>query len=210
MTWKSLRQPLSRMTKSHFSIVRSALVGGALSAVVIFVGTQLLGNITDNEAVSNLQEIRPTLRFTASGTMTATATILALMLTLLSFSENAERKLKGYHYDRIWWIARFAAGVFIAALVLLMFLNVPINNAEEAFGGLYNVVYYTLLVYTALIGGMMITVILLLYQAARDIILIAHPNRKAGDLYADGVDSDLPTKRERERMEDPAEASSKK
>ena len=193
------------LKKSHFSVLRSALVGGLLSAAVIFVGTQLLGNISDSEAVANLQEIRPTLRFTASGTMTATATILALMLTLLSFSENADRKLRGYHYDRIWWIARFSAGIFIMALVLLMILNVPINNAEESFGGRYNMVYYILLVYAALIGGFMITIILLLYQATRDIIVIAHPDRTASGIYLNEDDGDRLTKRARERMQDPAE-----
>ena len=198
------------LKKSHFSVLRSALVGGLLSAAVIFVGTQLLGNISDSEAVANLQEIRPTLRFTASGTMTATATILALMLTLLSFSENADKKLRGYHYDRIWWIARFCAGIFIMALVLLMVLNVPINNAEESFGGRYNMVYYILLVYAALIGGFMITIILLLYQATRDIIVIAHPDRTASGIYLNEDDDDRLTKRARERMQDPAETEQAK
>ncbi len=191
------------MSQSNFSLIRSALVGGILAAIVIFVGTYLLGNITDREAINNLEEIRPTLRFTASGSMTSTATILALMLTLLSFSQQTDRNLKGYHYDRIWWIARFAAGIFIAALVLLMCLNVPIGNAREAFGGFYNIVYYVLLVYTALIGGAMITIILLLYQAARDIILIAHPDRRVTGMYRDeGVSYDV-YKRDRERMEPP-------
>ena len=192
------------MQHSHFSVVRSALIGGLVSTAVIFFGTQLLGTVSEYEAIDNLREIRPTLRFTASGTMTATATILALMLTLLSFSENAERKLKGHHYDRIWWIARIAAGVFVAALILLMLLNVPINNAEETLGGFYEMVYYTLLVWAALIGGFMITIILLLYQAARDIILIAHPNRVARGLYVDDDDDGRLTKREREQMVDPA------
>ena len=189
------------MTKSHYSVLRSALIGGLLSALVIFLGTYLLGNVSDAEALDNLQEIRPTLRFTASGTLTATATILALMLTLLSFSENADRKLRGYHYDRIWWIARFSAAIFIAALLLLMILNVPINNAEETFDGMYDMVYYFMLGYAALVGGFMITIILLLYQAARDIIVIAHPDRTASGLYVDEDNGQaiLP-KRERERM----------
>lgn len=188
------------MSRSHYSLLRSALIGGSLSAMTIFIGTYLLGTVSNHEAIENLQEIRPTLRFTASGSMTSTATILALMLTLLSFSQQSDRKLKAYHYDRIGWIARFAAVIFIAALVLLMVLNVPISNAEETFAGFYNVVYYVLLSYTALMGGCMITIILLLYQAARDIILIAHPDRRVLGLYAeDGTEYEM-TKRERERM----------
>ena len=196
------------MTKSHFSVLRSALAGGVLSTVVIILGTQLLGRISDAEAIDNLREIRPTLRFTASGTITATATILALMLTLLSFSQNADRKLRGYHYDRIWWIARFSAGVFLAALILLMVLNVPINNAEESFAGSYDIVYQVLIIYAALIGGFLTSIVLLLYQAARDIIIIAHPDRTASDIYLEESSSASLTKRERERMRDPEEEAS--
>lgn len=196
------------MSTSHFSLLRSALAGGSLAASVIFLGTYLLGSVSDYEAIDNLQEIRPTLRFTASGSMTATATILALMLTLLSFTQQSDRKLLAYHYNRIWWIARFAAVVFIASLVLLMTLNVPITNATASFAGFYDVVYYVLLVYTALIGGLMISIILLLYQAARDIILIAHPEKVVTGLYMtpDGDEaSGRITKRERERMRPPEE-----
>ena len=197
------------MSLTSFSLIKSALVGGALSTLVIFFGTYLLGSVSDAEAIDNLQEIRPTLRFTASGSMTATSTILALMLTLLSFSQQSNRVLKAYYYNRIWWIARFAAIVFVAALVLLMALNVPINNAEETFRGFYNVVYYVLLVYTALLGGLLVTIILLLYQAARDIILIAHPGKMVSSLYANPDEGDdqqqRTTKREREKMEIPEE-----
>ena len=193
------------MSKSHFSLLRSSLIGGGITAVVIFVGTYMLGSISDAEAIDNLQEIRPTLRFTASGAMGSTATILALMLTLLSFSQQSDRLLKNYHYDRIWWIARFSAGVFAAALVLLMALNIPISNAEETLGGFYNVVYYVLLIYTAVIGGCMISIILLLYQATRDIILIAHPDRMVQGLYRQNDETPDLTKRERERMTEPDE-----
>ena len=196
------------MSTSHFSLLRSALAGGTLSAFVIFMGTYLLGSVSDYQAIDNLQEIRPTLRFTASGSMTATATILALMLTLLSFTQQSERRLLAYHYNRIWWIARFAAVVFIAALVLLMTLNVPITNATETFTGFYDVVYYVLLVYTALIGGLMISIILLLYQAARDIILIAHPDKVVTGLYITTEEDEISermTKRDRERMRPPGQ-----
>jgi uncharacterized integral membrane protein len=129
--------------------------------------------------------------------------VLALMLTLLSFSQNSERNLKGYHYDRIWWIARFAAGGFIAALLLLMFLNIPINNAEETLYGIYHYVYYGLLIYAALVGGCMVSIVLLLYQAARDIILIAHPDRVVDGLYREEDGETLLTKRKREEMTEP-------
>lgn len=55
------------MSRSHFSLIRSALTGGVLSTVIIFLGTYLLGNLSDAEAIENLQEIRPTLALRRAG-----------------------------------------------------------------------------------------------------------------------------------------------
>ena len=191
------------MAEPSGNLLKYSLVGGSLTAATIFAGTYLLGGVSDAEAIDNLREIRPTLRFTASGTMTATATIVALMLTLLSFSKQTEDKMKGWHYERIRWIARFSAGTFIAALVLLMILNVPINNAEESFATVYNWVYYFMMAYAALLGGVMVTVILLLYEATQDIILVMHPNTDADFLF-EGSDADSDEERDdqKEKAED--------
>lgn len=190
------------MRKSNFAIVGSALIGGFAAVLVIFFGVYILDGINDNEAVENLQEIRPTLRFTANAAMTSTATILALMLTLLSISRNADFKLRSDHYDRIWWIALFAVITFIVALLLLMFLNVPINTSEETLSGTYTIIYYSLISYVAVIGGLLITVVLLLYQATRAVIIILHPDRRSVELSREEID-DLPApRRERERMEE--------
>lgn len=171
------------MKKTERRLIRFSLIGGGVASVIMFMGTYLLGNITQGEAINNLQEIRPTLRFTASAAMTATATVLALMLTLLSFTSRTEHRLKTYHYERIRWIARFSAGTFIAAVVLLMFLNLPINNSEESFAGLYDSIYTFLIVYAALLGGAIITVVLLLYEAVMDIIILVHPSLDSGYLF---------------------------
>ena len=190
------------MPEPSGNLLKYSLIGGGLTTATIFAGTYLLGSISDAEAIANLREIRPTLRFTASGTMTATATIVALMLTLLSFSNQTEDRMKGWHYERIRWIARFSASTFIAALVLLMILNVPLGNAEESFNNLYDWVYYFLMGYAAILGGTMVTVILLLYEATKDIIIVMHPDTEADFLF---VDTEADTEKEREDQKEEAE-----
>ena len=171
------------MSTSQQPILKFALIGGVLSALILFAGTYLLGSLGDAEAIRNLREIRPTVRFTASGAMTATATILALMLTLLSFSSKVDQRIKAYHFERIHWIARLSAGTFIAALILLMVLNIPIENAEESFATIYDAIYYFIIAYVALLGGAITTVVLLLYNAVTDVINLAHPSRDSSYLY---------------------------
>ncbi len=172
------------MKPSERSVIKYASIGGILSCLIIFGGTWLLGNIGQAEAVSNIEEIRPTLRFTASGGMTATSTVLALMLTLLSFSKQSENTMNAYHYERIHWIARVSAFTFIGALILLMLLNLPLRNAEESLNDLYTTVYYVLIAYVGLLGGALTMIVLLLYNAVTDIITLAHPERDSDYLLA--------------------------
>ncbi len=160
-----------------------ALYSGSLAALVIFLGTYFTGRLGPYEARVSIQEMRPSLRFICSSTLTATSTILALLLTLLSFSGTTERNLKAEHFDRVKWIARLTTIAFSAAIILLLFLNLPLKNSDVDMPGFYRAAYYTLLVYGSLLGGLMISVVLMLYRASKAIILIYHPKQDAHFLF---------------------------
>ncbi|MTB53678.1 hypothetical protein [Lewinella sp. W8] len=165
------------------TLLKFAVVGGCIAALVIFAGIYLLGSISQVESLENMKEIRPTLRFTANGVITVSATIMALMLTLLSFSSDTDKQLKSWHYDRIHWITRFAVGTFVMGLVLLMTLNLPLVNAKESLRGFYTTIYYLSIGYVSLLGGGIVCVILLLYQATTDIIMLKRPNDEGEHLF---------------------------
>lgn len=155
------------------------------------VGIVFLGqHVSEAEALENLKEIRPTLRFTASSYISASSTILALMLTLLSFSKDTDQRFKAYHYNRIRWIARFSAACFLGSVVLLLFMNLPFGTSREELKGFYDTLYYILVGYTSLLGGAVVIIMILLYQAARDIILIAHPEEDREELYVSEKDGE--------------------
>jgi len=155
-----------------------AIYGGIIATLIIFLGGYLVGNLGSFEALANIKEIRPSLRFVCSAILTATSTILALLLTLLSFSGSTEKNIHAEHFIRIRWIARFSCFAFAAAICLLLFLNLPIENADEKLQNYYVALYYIFLSYGAIIGGLMISIVLMLYQAASEIILLVHPNKE--------------------------------
>ncbi len=163
---------------SNLKLTR-AVFGGVTACLVIFLGTYLTGNIGSWEAKELVSEIKDSLLYTCSAILTSTSTILALILTLLSISSSDEQKLKPIHYARIQWISRLAIVAFIASLLLLLLLNLPIKNSEKEIGHLFEIIYYIILVYAAVLGGMMVSLILMLYQAAHEIILVAHPDEDA-------------------------------
>lgn len=161
-----------------------AIIGGLTSAALIFLGTFWVGTIGNWEALAIIKEICPALRFTCSAIVTATATILALILTLVSFSSSTEKPLAAQHYARIQWIARFCIFAFISSLLLLFVLNLPLENVSDEIKHWFKYIYYGIVIYDAVLGGVMVALILMLYQAAKELIIIVHPEKDAGFLFS--------------------------
>ena len=167
---------LDQLTKLK---LKRALFIGLIAAAVIFLGSFLMGRLSQADARVSIQEMRPSLRFICSALITANSTILAILLTLISFSSETERDIKPEHYRRVEWIGRLCTITFVAAVALLIFLVLPLNNSDVDLGSTYKVLYFVLLGYGAALGGFMISIVVMLYEAATAVILIAHPQRDA-------------------------------
>lgn len=151
---------------------KTAFVGGGLAFLIIISGTMLFGGIGGFEAKSLLESMLPTARFFYSSVITASATILALMLTLLSLSFNTQSELNEVHYERIKQIALILTITFVTATTLLLFLIVPLRESDQVPSMLYRVYYYAVLAGSAIQGGLLVTIVLMLYSTVRDMILI--------------------------------------
>ncbi len=158
---------------------RRAIYGGLAAAIIAVLGIWAVGFTSGRIARILLQATLPSLRFLCSAVMTSTASILALMLTLLSFSRSTDQRLASSHYTRVRHIALMACAVFIAALVLLLLLSIPVSEAENVPSNWYSTIYYIILSYAALLGGALIATVLMLYHAVRDIIGVVHPEKSS-------------------------------
>jgi hypothetical protein len=152
--------------------LRKALLGGALAALVSIAGSWAVGQLHGAEGLVLLEAMLPTTRFLCSAVMTATATILALMLTLLGLSTNASDQIHPAHFKRVKQIALIDTVAFAAATLFLLILNIPLEETENLTTGWYNAAYYGVLVFSSLLGGLLITAVLMLYDAVRDMIHI--------------------------------------
>lgn len=164
---------------------KRAAVGGGVAAFVALVGMLVVNVSSGSEAHLLLEGMLPSIRFLCSAVMTATATVLALMLTLLSFSSAQSKRLKSNHYDRVRQIAQVDSVTFAAALVFLLLVSVPLADPTEVPTNWYEIIYYFTVLYSAAIGGALITVVLMLYSAITDLIGVIHPSEKS-NLLADG------------------------
>ncbi len=149
--------------------LRWAAMGGVVAAVVGFGSMAIVGNASSYEARRLLESVLPTVRFAASSYVAGGATILALMLTLITFSISHELEFRESHYRRIRDIAALTTAVIVGSVVLLMFLSFPLGEADVD-RGWYLWVFYGVLLGGAITGGVFIAVILMLFYAIRGLV----------------------------------------
>ena len=159
---------------------RVASLGGLAAAVVGFGALAIVGTASSVEARRLLESVLPTVRFAASAYVAGGATILALMLTLITFSISHDQEFRSTHFRRIREIAVLTTASIVGSVLLLIFLSFPIDQADVQ-RSWYLPVYYIVLLGGAVTGGVFISVILMLYYAVSGML----------DLAEDGSSSDL-------------------
>lgn len=155
---------------SNRTYLRGALYSGGVAALVT-AGIGLVVSLTSGAPSSLLLEAAlPTIRFLASSVATASATTLALLLTLLSLSANTEMSLDADFYRRVRRIAQLDVVAFVGAVGLLVLLVIPIGDETNLSETFYTASYYVLSGFAAVTAGLLVAVIIALYGAVHDII----------------------------------------
>ena len=148
------------------------MYGGLLATVFTGLGIFFLGNVSGYEAKHLLKVSLSGLNMLCNTIVLASATILALLLTLLSVSHGSQRALKKRHYKQVLGIAKFDVILFISTLILFQFFNIPIAESNNVPTSWFDAIYWVTLGSSSMISGMMITVILMLYNAVTNLIAI--------------------------------------
>jgi len=144
--------------------------GGLVGGGVIAASYWIFGSVQAWEAQDLLEPIIATLRYFCSAVVGASATILALMLTVLSLSAQSEVQLSTFHYRRLRNIARLDAVVFVFTILFFVFIGMPYEGADNFPRGALTWVLYAVVTCASLITGVMITVVLSLYQTVKETI----------------------------------------
>lgn len=151
-----------------------ALVGGASGAIVLFAVSIAVGRVDSFEALRLIEATIPTLRFITSTVVTASMTVLALMLTLLGLTLSSKWRFKEVHYRRITQVTGLAvAGAMVGTLVLVS-LSIPVEQVEDL-QNWYAAVYYGLAVAAACLGGLVVATTILIWWTIQGLVDIGHP-----------------------------------
>lgn len=157
--------------RARIGAQRAWAAGLATTALALAAGLAV-GEISGIKAMHLLKSMMPTVRFFVSAIMTAAATILALMLTLLSLSFNSHSRLKAAHYERIQQIAFIDCVAFVGATLFMMLLlvSVPMEQTGALPPARLDVMFQLVLAATAGLGGVLVAIVVLLFSALRDMI----------------------------------------
>jgi hypothetical protein len=149
-----------------------ALYGGLIAAIITGAGVFLLGNISGYEAKKLITSSLPGINMLCNTIVLASATILALLLTLLGISSGSKSKLKREHYTQVMAIAKLDTILFVIAIILFQIFNIPITESEELPTTWYSNIYWATLFLSSLLSGGMVSVILMLYNTVINMIKI--------------------------------------
>jgi len=156
---------------------KKPIYGGLITFSITALGVFLLGNISGYEAKQLISSSLQGINMLCNTIVLASATILALLLTLLGISTGTKSKLKEAHYRQVISIAKYDSVLFIAALILFQFFNIPITETENVPAEWYKYVYWATLFFSSLISGFMVSIVLMLYETIKNIIDIVGLNK---------------------------------
>ena len=151
---------------------KRAIWGGLFSLLFILTGSILLGNLSGYEAKVLIKNSLAGLNTLCNTIVLASATILALLLTLLGLSAESKSKLKKDHYNHVLQIAKFDTVVFVVSLLSFLLFNLPVTESDNVPANWFTTIYYIALLISALISAALIVVVLMLYNTVVNIIKI--------------------------------------
>lgn len=159
---------------------KRALIGGLLAASVALAGQWFVGQVySGSEARQLIEALVPSARSVGTSVVTASGTILALMLTMLSLTSQAETSFDSSFYQRVQRIGLLSTIALAAGILLLLLLSIPLQESKNLPGSWYSMIYYLLIALTASLAGLLIAIVLMLLNAVTSLIAVLRPNKDA-------------------------------
>lgn len=149
-----------------------AIIGGVISMLVMGIGAYMLGELSGYEAKELIKASLPGINTLCNTIALASATILALLLTLLGITSNASSKLKEDHYQHLLVIAKLDTIVFVASVMSFLLFNLPITESENVPANWFNIIYYISMAISSVLSAALIVVVLMLYNTVVNMIKI--------------------------------------
>ncbi len=143
----------------------------AFIALVGFAARQAIGTIYGSgEAIALLEALAQSGLYLGSATATASATTLALMLTLIGMVRRSEQSFENRIYRNIEHVASLSTVSLFISLILLLSLVFPVGEFEDLPADWYPVMYEGLFAATVVLVALLAATVTMLYRTVRRVI----------------------------------------
>lgn len=164
---------MSNRQSFRSSELKGSLIGGSVTALTLFAMVVLVGQVGSFEALRLIEAVLPGARFLASAVIGGALTVMALLLTLLGLSITSEHAFHDRLYTRVSYITKLSVASIIMSTGLLLAVGVPIQEVDEV-RPYYAILYYVLAGGMALVGGIVVSMGLMIGATLRGLVDVQH------------------------------------
>lgn len=150
--------------------MKRIVLAGVIALVILAIGTYVIGDLSGYEAKELFKKSISGINMLSNTIILASATILALLLTVLGISTDVSNELKKEHYKHILLVAKFDTVVLIVAIMSFILFNLPITEGDNVPRNWYTIIYYITLAVSSLLGASLTVVVLMLYRTVVNMI----------------------------------------
>lgn len=137
--------------------------GALVTVAVVALSRVAVGRYYSSvDALQLVDAMRDSALFLNAAIATGSATIIALMLTLMGLMQRARDEFQSAVHDRVRTIAWLSAVSLLGAVVLLVALTIPVIESDEIAAGWYRALWWGFSGGIAVVSGLFVSVVLTL------------------------------------------------
>lgn len=150
--------------------IKRLILAGVIALCILSLGAYAIGDLSGYEAKDLFKKSISGINMLSNTIILASATILALLLTVLGLGTDLNDELCDAHYKHIKAVAKLDVIVLISAIVSFIIFNLPITEGENVPKQWYTTIYYTTIGITSLLGAALMVVVMMLYKTITNLI----------------------------------------
>ena len=159
-----------QQTRNITQHARSAAIIIITIFIASMIGFSIVGRVyTDTQSRILLEAIMPSLRTLCFAVITASATIIPLLMTMISLARKVDSEFDETFYARLHVITWLGTVALISATLLLLVISIPITETD----GLrrwYGIVYFAVVMGASTIASLLVGIIVTLYKTMRGLL----------------------------------------
>ena len=153
-----------------------AWVGAAATLLLSGGAFYAVGQVySDAKAIDLINQLAQAGLYFGSAMATASATTLALMLTLIGMARRAEADFGNSFYRNVYRISRLATATLLGSVVLLLLLTLPVGEFEGLDTMWFIWLYRVLFALIGVLSALLVATVLLVFTTVRDVIVNITP-----------------------------------